>query len=123
MVEGDDLHQALAKRAVEIDVGLGAGDADVFAGQVDGFVVLDLQVVVVDTVDCEAQLRGRGGCLALHARQFLFFAFCFFHLLLDHALQPFGRGLDRALVDIGGDPAPAQFLGDGGSRTGANEAI
>ena len=56
MVEGDDLDQPLAQRAVEEGIAAGAGDADVFAGQVHGFVVLDLQVVVVDAVDGERRL-------------------------------------------------------------------
>ena len=41
----------------------------------------------------------------------------------DDALQPFSGGLDGALVDIGGDPAPAQFLGAGSGCARANETI
>lgn len=48
MTERDDLGQFLAERPVEEGIGFGAGDADVFAGEVDRLVVLDLQVVVVD---------------------------------------------------------------------------
>ena len=53
MVEGDDLDQPLAERAVEEGIAAGAGDADVLAGQLHGFVVLDGEVVVVDAVDGE----------------------------------------------------------------------
>ncbi len=55
MVEGDDLDELFAQGAVEEDVGLETFDADVLHGQIDGLVVLDAEVVVVDAVDGEGQ--------------------------------------------------------------------
>ena len=44
--------------------------------------------------------------------------------LFDHdRLQPLGRGLDRALVDVAADPAAAEFLGHGGGGAGADETV
>ena len=51
MVEGHDLDQVLAPRAVEERIGLGLLDAHQLHRQVDCLVVLHLQVVVVDLVD------------------------------------------------------------------------
>ena len=70
MVEGDDLDQPPAQGTVEESVRLDALDADEFHGQVDRFVVLDVQVVVVDAVDAEGERhRGRGDFRSL--RNFL----------------------------------------------------
>lgn len=60
MVERDDFDQTLALGAIEKGIALGALNADVFAGQGDRLVVLDLQIVVIDPVRGEMQGR-RGG--------------------------------------------------------------
>ena len=44
-------------------------------------------------------------------------------LLAHHALQPLGRGLDGALVDVASNPAAAEFLGDGGGGARADKAV
>ena len=59
--KGMILTSRLPERAVEEGIAAGAGDADVLAGQVDGFVVLDVQVVVVDAVDGEGGGRLEAG--------------------------------------------------------------
>jgi hypothetical protein len=60
MVKRDDLDQFLTQCAVEENICLGAGDANVLAGQVERLVVLNLQVVIVDTIDAEIELRRIG---------------------------------------------------------------
>lgn len=57
MAERYDFHEPLAERAVEEGVRARALDPDVLARQLDGFVVLDLEIVVVDAPDAEAALR------------------------------------------------------------------
>jgi len=51
------------------------------------------------------------------------FAFRFIDLIFNNILQPLGGGLDGALVDISGNPAPAEFLGDDSGSAGADETI
>ena len=59
MAEGNNLYQFFAHSPIKEGVDLGAGDADMLAGQVDRLVVLDGEVVVVDPVDGKGEL-GRG---------------------------------------------------------------
>ena len=122
MVEGDDLDQVLAKRAIEEDVGLGAGDANVLTGQVEGFVVLDLQVVIVDTIDGEIELRWLGlvtfGCAVREGCDWFTL-----DVLLNNSLQAFGCGLNCTFIDVAANPAPTEFLGYSGGCARANKAI
>ena len=60
MSEGDDFHQLLAQRTFEVAVRAGSFNADMLARQIDRFVMLDLQVVVVYVPDGEAECAGLG---------------------------------------------------------------
>ena len=129
VVERDDFDEALALDSVEIRVRLGAGDADVLAGQRHGFVVLDGEVVIVHPVDAEGK---RGGCDGVRLRHFAAkqIAFGFFRsflflceLIADDGLQAFAGGLDGTLVDVAADPTTTKFLRDGSGRSGADEAV
>ncbi len=57
MDERDDLNESLAERAFKEAVGAKARDADVFEGEFEGFVVLELEIVVVDAVVIEPESR------------------------------------------------------------------
>jgi hypothetical protein len=124
MVKGHDLDQLVAQRPVKERVGSGALDADVLHGEVAGLVVLDLEVIVVNAVDREGERLGiRDWGLGGQARQLSLRVFPGSDLLADDGLQALGGGLDGALVDVGGDPAPAQLLGYGSGGAGADAAI
>ena len=70
MAEGHDLGELLAQRAIEETIGLDAGHPHLLDREVEGFVVLDLQIVIVDPVDRESELGGLGGSSpARHSRQ------------------------------------------------------
>lgn len=74
VVEGNDLHHVAPQNPVKQAVGAGALDAGVLAGQVDGLVVLDLRVVVVDPPDRQEQLarlrrRVLGAIACPHSRR------------------------------------------------------
>ena len=47
MTEGDDLDELPAERSIEVGVSPRPLHADMLAGEIDGLVVLDVQVVVV----------------------------------------------------------------------------
>src|SRR5690606_646184 len=94
----------------------------VLARQIDRFVVLDGQVVVVDAPVGEAALS-RQRRIALAQQLALRRLATFRSLLLHDPLQALGRGLDRALVDVAADPAAAELLRDGSGGTGADEAV
>src|SRR5690606_7838529 len=114
MAERHDLHEPLAERAVEEAVCATALDADVFAGQLDGLVVLDLEVVVVHAPDSEAELRGCGIGLSggVVNVQLLLSGGHLAGLRADDRLEPLRRRLDGALVDVAADPPPAELLCD-----------
>jgi len=59
VAEGHDLDQLFSQGAVEKGVGLGAGDAEVFTGQVDRLIGLDGKVVVIDPIDGKGKLGRR----------------------------------------------------------------
>lgn len=131
MAERDDLHQRAAARAVEERVGARPLDADVFAGEVDCFVVLNLQVVVIDSKSEEPELRR----LRRFVRGFLVAVEQLFlpsdavglasgvDLLGDDPAQPFDRGLNRPLVDVTANPPPPQFLRHRRRRARTKKAI
>jgi hypothetical protein len=77
------------------------------ARQVHGFVVLDLQIVIVDAVNGKRILRGARRLPFSHVWEK---GLGVEGLLFDHALQTLHRRLNCAFVDIRPNPAAAQFL-------------
>ena len=57
-MNGTIFDQGLAPRSLKETVAFGARDAEVLTGEFYGFIVLDLQVVVVDAPDTKGKLRG-----------------------------------------------------------------
>ena len=103
MVEGQDLDELPTERPIEEGIGPGALHSERLAGEFDRFVMLDRQVVVVDAVGREPELgrlhaaiRAVQGRLARARRG---------RLLADDVHHALRRRLDRALVDVAGDPA------------------
>jgi hypothetical protein len=54
MMEWHDLDQFLPKCAIKEGIGFGARYAGMFNCQIEGFVVLDLQIVIIDAIECKA---------------------------------------------------------------------
>src|SRR6476661_1402597 len=83
--------------------------------------MLDLQIVIVDTIDRKAQLCWLG-CLAPHLPWERGLG-GEVRLLAHNPLQTFNGGLDGTLVDIWPNPAAAEFLSNGSSCARAEETI
>jgi len=122
VLEGDDFGELFAAGAVEVGVDLGAGDAEVFAGEGDRFVVLDLEVVVVDAVDGEGEGGGRRRC-GLVGDELAGGGGLGGVLLGDDGLEAFAGGLEGTFVNVGPDPAATEFLGYGAGGAGAEKAV
>lgn len=122
--ERDDPNEFIATSAIKEGVGFVFFDTDMFNGEFGGFVVLDLKIIVVDAVNREGQGCWGGVFLPLFKLQLaLLDLFLFDDLLVNDGLEALGRGLDGTFVDVGGDPSPAQFLGDSSGGTRADETI
>lgn len=104
---------------------MGAFDPDMLAGQIDGLVMLNGEIIIVDAVDREGQLRRCRflGSISGGMRVQLPGLAKLLELVVDDGLQPPGGCLNGPLVDVAGNPAAAKPLGDGTGRAGADEAI
>src|SRR5690606_7278112 len=125
MAERHDLHEPLAECTIEEAVRAAALYADVFAGQLDGLVVLDLEVVVVHAPDREAELGGPrvGAGFDVVDVQLLLSRRRLVGLRTHYGLESLRRGLDGALVDVAADPATAELLCDSCRGAAADEAV
>jgi hypothetical protein len=97
----------------------------VLAGELHGFEVLDRQVVVVDAIHRERELRRLGRTpLPFHSVEPPLLRFLLVNdLLAEDPLKPAARGLDRPLVDVAADPTAPELLGHGRRGAGADETV